>query len=101
QQRPVRLRIRRDPAHADDRPPVRGGAGGRAIWRPHLATQPVDSTADRGALLRLCGDTPSYESDRTRSALGGRAPYKADGGFRRPQGWLAPPVRQVDAGADA
>ena len=68
---------------------------------PHLETEPINVTADSGDLLRPCGDTPSHQPDRHRPALGGRALSQADKRARRPQGWLAPPVRQVDAGVDA
>ena len=68
---------------------------------PHLETEPIGVTADRGDLLRPCGDTPSHQPDRHRPALGGRALSQADKRARRPQGWLAPPVRQVDACVDA
>ena len=50
--RRVRLRIRGDPAHAGDRPPVRGSSGGRAIRHPHLETEPINATADSGDVLR-------------------------------------------------
>ena len=68
---------------------------------PHLETEPISVTTDSGDLLRPCGDTPSLQPGRHRPALGGRALSQADKRARRPQGWLAPTVRQVDAGADA